>query len=1207
MPKKELDVIRRTVSILDSVDYQRYSEGKAETYLEYAAGDWTDERKLIAPILFPKFLEQILGFKLGETIGTQEASPEGRDIPDYIPVDTRTHPFVFDCKGMDALDLSRWYGQIKRYIEAQDLTYGILVNMRDLDVYTVESEQELESFNFNFVELYKDFRENPASILVKENTKRFLRFVEHFSYIPLTMEEKFRKVVVAKPWTGAETLNIDLLTRHLHYIVERIYEDAGRRREELSSLAEVDPERAKAIAQEIEIIASEIERGRKIEEASLEAFGEILNASPQSLWGRSLNIFFYRVGYFTMTKLLLARTWEDIGFIDQSLYDGGLATLYENFNREIGRVLKYAFGLAAERYKWLFNVDNNYTWYEPSDGTLIEVLYELSNFYLGKLDRDVLGTIYEEYIDKVDKKQKGQYYTPREIVEFIWDRLGFVKDEDLFCYKEGKRQPRPIFDPVTGSGGFLVEAARRIRGDPKLNYADFNDLLDIRTAILTGIFGSEISPFPYYITEVNLLIQLTPVIKGMMDMQKNFRGRGTPALGIVPIDALYLYNPEQLTLEREEYDFDQTRDLLPLESQKRAVFHKIKRSFDRKFSYCCANPPYVGEKGNKELFRATLERFSYWREFYQGKMDYLYFFIILGLSKLEEGGKLGFITTAYWPTADGASGLRKYILKNARIKEMIFFEDAKIFEYARGQHNMVFVLEKCPGKERAQERAENRIKIVRVLARHQQIPGNTIRERLKFLTEHIQKHINESEWEDEYIRVFWSGVKQGELTAKAWNLMRGGEVDRILEKIQQTGVPLSDVCNINQGIVSGADKVTDKNIRLLPQDVISHYNIKVGDGIFVLTADELESLQLCQHEKSLIKPFYKNSDIDRYYINQDLANPLFIIYTNKDADIDQYPAIKAHLEKFRPILENKRECKEGKLPWFSLHWARDQKIFEGEKIVNPQRGSTNIFGYTESQFYSSADVYYTTPKPGKRESLKYISSILNSLVIRLWLSIKCKFKGSAFELYYTPLLTIPIRRINFDDPEEVKIHDHLVELVSNIIEMKKSLAGYNQFFPKARLTRLQDSVSLPQISDEEIVKSFDSSSLRIIRTHPQVKYQPKNPQHFFVKGIKEAEDGQSLVITSKDKQKITLTAPKALLAYLQRILPNHIGKEWDQIINQVLIPTPPDLFAQQRGGILSEVTNLHEKIKGLQEEIDTIVFKLYGLNKEEQKVTMGVV
>jgi hypothetical protein len=719
MVRKEMNIIKKVISILDSVDYVRYSEERSKTYLEYASGFWKDERKLISPIIFPKFLEQILNFNLGETIGTQETAAEGRDIPDYIPVDTRTHPFVFDCKGMDTDDLSKWYSQIKRYLEGQWLRYGILSNMRDLDVYTLESEEEIESFDFSFVQLYRDYKENLLNILEKENTKRFLSFVERFRYIPLIADEKFKRVAEGKPWTGEETLNIDLLTRRLRHIVECIHEDVTASKEELVLLKEADPDRAKAIAQEIELIASEIERGREVKEASVETFEEIIKALPKSISGRALDVFFYRVAYFTMTRLLLARAWEDIGFIDQSLYDGGLTKWYENFNREIHRILKYAFGLAAERYKWLFNIDNNYTWYEPSDDTLIEVLYELSNFNLGKLNQDVLGTIYEEYIDKVDKRRKGQYYTPREIIEFIWNRVGFTNPKAFFWHIEGKRRPKFIFDPATGSGGFLVEAARRIREESGINWNDFQDLNDVRFAIVSYIFGSEISIFPYYITEVNMLIQLTPVIKRMIELKKGFK-ESLP-LGIVPADALSLYNPEPTLLPEEEYEFDHIRELLPLERQKKAIFQNIKKKFDGRFSYCCANPPYIGEKGNKELFRSSIRRFPYWKEFYQGKMDYLYFFIILGLSKLRNpgqktpGGKLGFITTAYWSTADGASKLRKYILENAKIKEMIFFEDIKIFEYAKGQHNMVFILEKCAGQERGNERAENRIKIVRVL------------------------------------------------------------------------------------------------------------------------------------------------------------------------------------------------------------------------------------------------------------------------------------------------------------------------------------------------------------------------------------------------------------------------------------------------------------------------------------------------------------
>ena len=111
--KPELrDVIKKSVQILSSVHYENYSDGKAKTYLEYMGGSRADEDRLISPILLRDFLKEILGFKLGETIATQESTGVGR--PDYIPVDTLTHPFVFDAKGTDTRDLSQHYPQIKK-------------------------------------------------------------------------------------------------------------------------------------------------------------------------------------------------------------------------------------------------------------------------------------------------------------------------------------------------------------------------------------------------------------------------------------------------------------------------------------------------------------------------------------------------------------------------------------------------------------------------------------------------------------------------------------------------------------------------------------------------------------------------------------------------------------------------------------------------------------------------------------------------------------------------------------------------------------------------------------------------------------------------------------------------------------------------------------------------------------------------------------
>ena len=1207
MTNKEIVVIKRVISILDSVDYSRYSEGRAKTYLEYASGDWKDERKLIAPILFPKFLEQVLGFKLGENIGAYEKVTEGREIPDYIPVDTRTHSFVFDCKGMDTFNLSKHYKQIKKYIEGQGLRYGILTNMRDLDVYTLDLEmgKELETFNFSFVNLYRDYKENLSNILKEENTKRFLKFVERFKYLQLTIEEKFNRITEAKPWTGNETLNIDLLTKRLRYIVECIHGDAFTHKEELIPLKESDSDRAKAIAQEIELIASEIERGKEIQKASIETFENIMNASSNSLLGRSLDIFFYRVGYFTMTRLLLARTWEDIGFIDQSLYDGGLAKWYANFNKEISRVLRYAFGLAAERYKWLFNVDNNYTWYDPSDDTLIEVLYELSNFNLGKLNQDVLGTIYEEYIDKVDKRQKGQYYTPREIIEFIWDRVGFTNPKAFFWHIEGKRRPKFIFDPATGSGGFLVEAARRIRDESGINRDDFQDLLDVRTAILAYILGSEISIFPYYITEVNLLIQLTPVVKRMIELKK--RLKESLPLGVVPVDSLSLYNPTSL-LPEQEYKFDHIRDLLPLEGQKKAVFQKIKKDFDGKFSYCCANPPYIGEKGNKELFRETLQRFPYWKEFYQGKMDYLYFFIILGLSKLRNlgertpGGKLGFITTAYWPTADGASKLRKYILDNAKIKEMIFFEDVKIFEYAKGQHNMVFILEKCAGKEKEKERAENKIKIVRVLARHQEIPGGSIREKLRFLTQHIQKHIDKSEWQDEYIEVLWSGIKQGELSkdGRAWDEILLKQSSRnLLKKLEEKGKPLKEVCDITRGVDSSADRVTKQNIEILPALKVEEFDIKIGDGIFLLRENEKDSLQLLPTELEVVKPTYKNSDICPYFV--DIDENLFILYLKKRTNMSFYPNILKHLEKFREILESRGEHKKGEAGWYSLHRPRNETILKSEKIVFPrwsEKGPEH-FGFQIGEYFEGTDIGVIVPKEFVKENILYFVAILNSTLIKKWIAEKAQRRGYTAQ---SAIFEIPVRRINFDDVEDALLYNEIVEKVKTIRDKLAEISIYSRYFKGIRLTRLKPREPLPEIDSESIVQTVPPEKQFSLRTCPIIKLiypQDFEETKFILNKVGKVEltlEGPELKLIGKDQKELFLKGQEEMLHVISIILENHKNEPWSSIKELPLIPENVGDYEKKKQEVIEKVVTLRTEIQRLKASIDEIVLKLYGVS-----------
>jgi hypothetical protein len=96
------------------------------------------------------------------------------------------------------------------------------------------------------------------------------------------------------------------------------------------------------------------------------------------------------------------------------------------------------------------------------------------------------------------------------------------------------------------------------------------------------------------------------------------------------------------------------------------------------FDIVIANPPYLGEKKHKEIFWQIKE--GTLKEYYQGKMDLFYFFFSLALNLGVDNAQIAFITTNYYPTASGATKLRKDFNKRAIIRRLINFNELKIFE-----------------------------------------------------------------------------------------------------------------------------------------------------------------------------------------------------------------------------------------------------------------------------------------------------------------------------------------------------------------------------------------------------------------------------------------------------------------------------------------------------------------------------------------------
>ena len=101
-----------------------------------------------------------------------------------------------------------------------------------------------------------------------------------------------------------------------------------------------------------------------------------------------------------------------------------------------------------------------YSWYPPGDEAAYRRPLRAHSVPLGKLDADVLGGLYESYVDEIDRDRLGQFYTPRAVVSSCSPPASARRGRVPLEGDDG--EPRRVLDFATGSGGFVVEAARRI-------------------------------------------------------------------------------------------------------------------------------------------------------------------------------------------------------------------------------------------------------------------------------------------------------------------------------------------------------------------------------------------------------------------------------------------------------------------------------------------------------------------------------------------------------------------------------------------------------------------------------------------------------------------------------------------------------------------------------------------------------------------------
>jgi adenine-specific DNA-methyltransferase len=781
------------------------------------------------------------------------------------------------------------------------------------------------------------------------------------------------------------------------------------------------------------------------------------------------------------------------------------------------------------------------------EGTGILDVFDRYNFTVNEsdplekevaVDPEMLGKVFENLLDIKDRKSKGSFYTPREIVHYMCQEclINYLETEtkgeisrddieyvvlngetiiqnDVTALKRSEERvakygrdfkdqsykkllPEAIrenarriddllmdikvCDPAVGSGAFPLGMINEIVGVRQVLQVYLRDGLsnyDLKYhAIANSIHGVDLDPGAVEIARLRLWLSLVVEEKNPRPLP-NLEHRIMQGNSLLSeYEGVQLFNKELLARGDEDasVQFEMIYDSgikgkieelernikLYVETSQRSQKERLKESIDKLrwevieetlkeqgrldkvdeirqlreknvrpffvwelefsevfinkggFDVVIGNPPYVGVKGHSEIFEPI--RGGSLGKYFTGRGELFYFFFHLSFEIASEKSIVAFITTNYYLTASDGNLLRTEIRKKATVLSLINFNELKIFDSAKGQHNMITVLRKTVSND--------------IMA------SNCITKRNGMAKRDILMSILHGKDEKtEYFKIAQEELYDGK---ENYIRIRGvskdtSKVNLILSKISENEV-LDNICHVRQGLRTGIDRISESHI--------SRYGYKgdKGQGVFIVTEEELRELRLSEEEELLVKALYKNSDIYKYCVAEKPSYFLFYIdKTHNELTMQKgFPGIYQYLSRFKElIIKIRKSNTEKEKEWITLDRPRERFIFESPKIVAPQRSYKNVFGYTEENFYASADVYYILEKD-KDYNIKYILALINSKLYYFWLYYRGKRKGEMLELYRKPLSEIPIKQIS------LKIQQNFIDNIDRILDITAS-SNYN--------------------------------------------------------------------------------------------------------------------------------------------------------------------
>lgn len=408
------------------------------------------------------------------------------------------------------------------------------------------------------------------------------------------------------------------------------------------------------------------------------------------------------------------------------------------------------------------------------------------------------------------------------------------------------------------------------------------------------------------------------------------------------------------------------------------------------------NPPYVREKGNRELFDDLKERHEHLADFFGPRMDLQYLFFHRSASLLRERGSLVFLTTSYWLSATNADRLRADLSTRIFPAAFIRVEPSGLFADAPGQHSLISIFRRTT--EAGQARS---------------ISLSEPPDDWAALTRAMLEEGDSPPPGDAHTGI--QRVPSGSFGAAPWSPFADLDTRRWAERLRDEGTCLSSLLDDRQGFVSGADRFTGRHPKRYPES--AEQLPERGEAIF-LFAESQRAEALSALGASVVRPLLRANSLRPNDVVLSPRGDERVLFVDDWVGADNEGVLEDYLGRFRPVLAHRREARRGSMPWYRLHWPRSRSEQTRPKLVVPRRAPRPCFALDLSASAVSSDCTYLIAPEGLADPIRYLVTImvvLNSRVAHRYLRHFGKSKGDQLEFYSEPLRSLPLPLVREGD------------------------------------------------------------------------------------------------------------------------------------------------------------------------------------------------